>query len=333
MRRRAFTAGALALTTAPATAWAQPAPKTRRIAIASTNLPVQQLTEVGGAPWRAAFYRELRRHGYAEGQNLIVNLWSGGGRADRDEFAREIVASAPEVIFTGEAAGLGPYLLGQTKTIPVVFFGQDPIRIGLVSNIARPGGNMTGVTVDPGGEIVTKHFQLLCEAVPAARRLAYLNIAAIGERDMPFLEKAAAAFKVAFVPIWLDLPASGAAYRAAFAKIAALPADALLVGSSNENNTYPNLIVELAAAGRLPTIHDFPEFARAGGLMNYSANYVALFTIAASYVARILNGEKPGDLPVQQATTFDFIVNLKTARAFGVTLPESIMIRATEVIE
>ncbi len=181
MDRRTFVMGAAAtLVAAPHFALAQDTKK-RRIAVADIRKPPVQLTEAGGLARVVSFYQGLRERGYIVGENLLVDLWSGpqqpgwtGSSADLDQFARDIVASAPEVIFTANGGAFGPNLMRQTKTIPIVFNAQDPIRVGLVTNLAHPGGNLTGTAGDTGREIDSKSMQLLVEAVPSARRIAYV---------------------------------------------------------------------------------------------------------------------------------------------------------------
>ncbi len=335
MDRRTVLAGALLATatvlTAPYLALAQDAAKPR-IAIVNATRPVEELTSTGH-PMYVAFHDELARRGYVEGETVEIERWSGRDWADRDALARAVVASAPDLIYAASGAAIGPHLARATQTIPIVFLGRDPLGYGLVTNLARPGGNVTGISSEPGTEIEGKRLQLIVEAVPSATRVAYLNARwAWGEVE-PRLTQAAAVLGVTIVPVILDPPVDEAAYRRAFDLIAAAGVDALVVGGSQESSSFARLIGELAVAARLPAISPYRDFAEAGGLMTYGVNFPRELRRAAAYVARVLDGENPGDLPVRQPEQFQMIVNLKTAAALGMTIPPKLMIQATEFIE
>ena len=308
------------------------AQEARRIAIVNVSRSVEEFTATGH-PMYAAFHDELARRGYVEGGNLVIERWSGRDRADREALAREVVASAPDLIFAASGAAIGPHLKRATDTIPIVFLGHDPVRYGLVSNLARPGGNITGIASDPGVEFEGKKLELLLRAVPAAARVAYLNASWTWAETEPRLAEAASILGVAIVPVILEVPVSEAAYREAFVTMESLGVDALLVGGSIESNTFARLIAELALAARLPAGYAIRDFTDSGGLMSYGIDCPAEMRRCAAYVARILNGEAPGELPVRQPVSYELILNLTTAQALGLTMPPALLIQATELIE
>ncbi len=331
MDRRTFVAGAAAtLVAAPRFTLAQ---EMRRLAIINAARPVEQMTATGGVSFYEAFHDELKQRGYIEGQNLVVSIWTARGRADRDAVAREVVASQPEIIFASSGGAIGPHVMRATKTIPIVFFTGDPIRRGLVSNLAHPGGNVTGITNVTGDEMEGKRLQFLSEAIPTLEPVAYLTPSHRWEIAGPIIGKAAARLGVTLTPFVVEQPVSEAAYRRAFAAIVNEHQDAVVLGRSNENNAHRDLIIELAANAKLPVIGYDREWTEAGVFMSYGVDLAERGRRCAEYVVRILDGEKPGDLPVQQPTVFEFIINLKTSKALGITLPPAIMIRATEFIE
>jgi putative tryptophan/tyrosine transport system substrate-binding protein len=334
MRRRTFAAGALALAAAPGAARAQTPGRTYRIAVWNIGRPVAELGPEG-APIYRAFFAELRRLGFVEGRNLVVQRYGSEGRtATYESTAREIVDAGRDAIVPN---GIIParLLLALTTTIPVVVPStSDPIASGLVSSLARPAGIVTGFSLDGGNELDGLKLQLLREALPGASRFAWLTTHLLAiSRSLDHLRQAADRLKVELVVQAMPGPFDEPSYRAMFADLLRQSVHAFVVGGSAEHLANAKLIVDGAFATRLPALYPGREFADAGGLMVYGANLADNYRKAAGYVARILNGEKAGDLPFQQPTVFDFVVNLKTAKALGITLPESIMIRATEVIE
>ena len=256
---------AAALLTATNPALAQEKP---RIAIVNVTRPVEELTSTGH-PMYVAFHDELARRGYVEGETVEIERWSGRDWTDRDALARAVVASAPDLIYAASGAAIGPHLAKATQTIPIVFLGRDPLRYGLVTNLARPGGNVTGFSTEPGTEIEGKRLQLIVEAVPSASRVAYLNARWPWGEVEPRLTQAAAVLGVTIVPVLLDPPVDEAAYRRAIAAMTDLQVDALVVGGSQESNAFARLIGGLALSAGLPAIQGLHEFAEAGGLMTY----------------------------------------------------------------
>jgi putative tryptophan/tyrosine transport system substrate-binding protein len=334
INRRTFTAGALALAAAPFTARAQAPARTYRIALWHTAEPVSNMVANGNYRYHALL-QELRRLGLVEGRNLIVDHYSGEGRTETyPSIARTIVASNPDVIIPNGDI-LSRLVMNLTSRIPIVCPGLgDPAGTGLVQSLARPGSNLTGFTVSAGNQMLGLRLQILKEMVPNTKRLAYLATQLAYFPDQArVLRESAAALEVEFVEVVMSGVYDEANYRGAFGELVRRRVDAVLVSGSSEHTTHRQLVVDLAAASRLPTMYAYRDFTEVGGLISYGPNNADNYRKAAGYTVRILNGEKPGDLPVQQPTVFDFIVNLKTAKALGMTIPETIMIRATEVIE
>jgi putative tryptophan/tyrosine transport system substrate-binding protein len=332
IRRRNFVTGALALAAVPFAARAQQV-RTARIALASPGNVAEDMVEGGQADY-AAFLVEMRRLGYQEGVNLVVERHGGRGRADPYvSLAREIVASQPDVI-VARSTPLIAALKAATTTIPIVASINDPVASGLVASLARPGGNITAFTGDAGPELHGKVLELLRDSVPGASRLAYLESRALWEGPGGTMIRAGVErLGATLVPVIIDPPLDERAYREAFALIARERVDAVYVGNASENIAAIGLIAELAYAARLPGSHLFSAFPRAGGLMSYGPDLVANWRGMAGYVDRILKGQSPATLPVQLPREFHFVVNLKTARSLGLTIPERMLAIATEVIE
>jgi putative tryptophan/tyrosine transport system substrate-binding protein len=332
MRRREFTAGVL-LAAAAWPAWAQQRATPRRIAIFHPAIPVTLLTETGGgSAWRA-FFRELRRLGYVEGQNLIIERYSAEGHHERyADIARQIVTSNPELIVTGT----NPVVLAfraATGAIPVVAFMVDPLKAGLVASLARPGGNLTGITLDPGIELWGKRLELLKEAIPSTARAFFLAMRDGWEDSFgQALQDIGQRLGISLTAV---LPQAGtpAEMERVFAAMAERRPDAVLV--SGEGDLYANrqLIVELAEKHRLPTMCPYRDYVDAGGLMAYTVDLAELLRRMASDVHQILNGTKPGDIPIYQPTKFELLINRKTAKALGLNLPQALLSRADEMID
>src|SRR5262245_20797395 len=327
MKRREFIAGLLvAASLRPARAQ-QPA-KVYRIAYVTIAIPIAEITETSSLRYVRAFFHELRRFGYIEGRNLIVERYP----AERPtvELARDVLRSKPDVIFS-----LGPWtgFLKPLTTIPIVAF-LDSRLLGLVASLAHPGGNMTGVSIDAGFEIVTKRLELLKETFPQASRVG--GLAARGSGRNPYreqLQEAAQRLGLLLLDPRLEGTLQETEYRRFFEVMAQEHADSLLVGLAAESWAHRRLIVELAEKNRLPAIYPFRGYFEAGGLMAYSADFGELWPRAAGYIAQILNGASPGDIPIYQATKFELLINVKAASAIGLTIPPSLLARADEVIE
>ena len=284
------------------------------------------------APFTAAFRQGLGDAGYVEGRNVAIEYrWAEGHEDRQPALAADLVGRKVDAIVT---VGVSAARLAKeaSSTIPVVFFtGGDPVADGLVASLARPGGNMTGVTVF-GAELNPKRLELLSELVPRARAVAVLvnpnSTNAEGlSRD---LQEAARA--KAMQPHLLRA-GSETEIDAAFASLARAKPKALIVTSNPLFFSRREQIVALAARGSVPTIYYRREFVAAGGLIGYGASYATGYRQVGVYAGKILAGAKPADLPVQQPTVFELVINLQTAKALGLTVPQSLLARADEVIE
>jgi putative ABC transport system substrate-binding protein len=333
MNRRRFIGASAAIIAVPRTTRAQESVRTRRLALLGFTVPAHALTEATSRELRE-FFGELRRLGYQEGKNLVVERRSIEGDVTRSPvLAREIVALRPDVILTYENR-LTAALQAATKTIPIVTIVADPVHFGFAASLARPGGNITGFTIDGGAQILGKHFALLREVVPAQSKVGYLTAREFWEGKVGTdWREAVGRSGLAAVSAALEYPVSEAEYRHVFARMARDRPDFLYIGGISENVMYRQLIANLAADVRLPTFCPLRALAQAGALMAYSAKVGDLMRGAAGYVARILSGANPAELPFQQPTTFELVVNLKTAKRLGLELSPSLLLQADEIIE
>jgi putative ABC transport system substrate-binding protein len=323
----------IGLLAAPLAAEAQPTKKVYRIAVVHPSESVADMTEAKDPNFRA-FFAELRRLGYVEGQNLVVERRSGEGRPARfPELAREVVQLQPDLIFV-ISARMARAFQAATTTIPTVGITPDPIFEKLVASLARPGGNLTGFSVEAGEELIGKNVEILKEAVPRASRVALLTPQA--DWEMPYglvMRRVGARVGMTVIGALLSDPIQEPEFRRAFAAMVRDRVDTLIVADSAENFTHRQIIVTLAAQARLPAIYPFREFVDVGGLMSYSVDFAAMFRDAAGYVDRIFKGANPGDLPYQLPTKVPLVINLKTAKALGLTIPPAVLARADEVIQ
>ena len=332
MKRREFIglacgASVLAATTSRA-AWAVEPQKMYRLAILNpTSRPVSEQTENSRVNYWREFFHELRELGYIEGNNLVVDRFSGEGRSDRyPELAREAAARNPNVIFA-----ITHWMVDPASAIPVVVITSDPVQVGLVTSMARPGGNITGVSVDAGFEVWEKRLQLFREVVPTISKLAILNAQKNAEAPLMQGTVEKAGLGVAG-PFYVN-KGSDDEYREVFATMSRSRADALFIDDSPEHITKRQLIGELAAKYRLPAIFPYRSLVEAGGLMSYGIDLVEIFRQAARDIGQILNGANPADIPFYQPTKFELVINLKAAKEIGLTLSEPLLARADEVIE
>jgi putative ABC transport system substrate-binding protein len=320
----------LSLILVPLAAEAQPPTKIARIGYL-TN------ADVATAPHhlREAFLKGLGDLGYVEGRNLVIEYRSAEGKVERlPALAAELVSLKVDVI----VATATPQTLAvkqATKTIPIVFTAlADPVTSGLVTSLARPGGNVTGVSF-LAPELVSKRFELLKQAVPGVRRVAFLwqpgDVPERTAKDM--LKGAELAARALGLRLQLVEARGPADFDRAFSEMTRERADALSVLTSARLFTERRRLAELAEKNRLPAVYPWREGADAGGLMAYGPNVADLYRRAATYVDKILKGAKPADLPVEQPTKFELIINLKTAKALGLTIPQSILTRADEIIQ
>jgi putative tryptophan/tyrosine transport system substrate-binding protein len=334
MKRREF----ITLLGGAAAAWplaarAQQA-NVHRIAVVRPSGSVADLTEAGGNPSYRALFNELRRLGYVERQNLIVERYSGEGQQQRyAELAREVVRTKPDLI----VAASTPLVLifkAATDTIPIVGTMADPVAMGVVSNLARPGGNVTGISVDAGLEIWAKRLQILQEVVPTAEKVGYLNLRSSWDLAQgKALQDAARQLRIALSGPPLEQPIQETEYRRVLEAMSHQHLDGLVVSDIADNFTYRRLIVSLAEIARLPTIYPYRAYFEEGGLMVYGSDLTALYRRVASYIDQILKGAKPAEIPIYLEAKFELLINLKAAKALGLTVPTSLLVRADEVIE
>jgi len=285
---------------------------------------------------RETFLQGLRDLGYVEGRNLVIEYREAEGKADRlPALAAELVALKVDVILAGGST-LGARVAKQaTSTIPIVFAAVgDPVESGLVTSLARPDGNVTGLS-SLAPELVGKRLELLTQAVPGVSRVAVLWFpGALGERtDKVMLREAEAAARGLGVRLQFAEARDPADFDRAFSDMTSAHAGALTLLPSNPFLREHRRLVDLAAKNRLPAVYTSREFVDAGGLMSYGANQPDLFRRAATYVDKILKGAKPGDLPVEQPRKFELVINLKAAKALGLTIPLSVLGRADHIIE
>jgi putative tryptophan/tyrosine transport system substrate-binding protein len=327
MNRRTFLTGLGAVLAAPRAAEAQQTGKTARIGVLEMGQPPS-----GRSPTREGFREQLRELGYVEGLNLVIESRYAEARAERlPDLAAELVRLKVDVIVAGGTPA--PLAAKQaTSTIPIVMAAAgDPIRTGLVTSLARPGGNVTGLsTFTP--ELAAKRLQLLKEVVPGVSRVAILWNAAnpFTMANMRETEAAARTLGVHAQSLEVRGPAD---FDNALPAAISGQAGALIVVDDPLTCSHQKRIGDFTSKNRLPAIYGFKECAGAEGLMSFGASLVDLYRRAAIFVDKILKGAKPGDLPVEQPTKFEFVINLKTAKALGLTIPPSLLLRADQVIE
>ncbi len=342
MRRRDFMAGSAATAAVGVAGWpvcaeinaGSPVPK--RIALVHPNLPPEQLTSSGRRGFKA-YFQELDRLGYIEGKNLIVERYSVLGRHGRtEEIARAIVGSRPDLILAMSGA-LTRALKPLTATIPILAITADPVAGGIVTDMAKPGGNITGVSTDAGLEIYSKRFQFLVET---ARRLANVRFLTTTTSHWLWETKAGGALRdaagragISIDAALVSTPVDQAAYEQIFEAMERDHVDGLIVNDAGDHATYRQLIADLAARYRLPAIYPYREFVDAGGLLSYGIDLVDLFRRLAVLTNEVLRGAKPGDIPYYQMTKFDLVLNRATARSLGLDFPPILLATANDVIE
>lgn len=282
-----------------------------------------------------AFLQGLRERGYVEGRNILIEYRDAEGKLDRlPALAANLATLNVDVIFAPATA----HVLAAkpaTSTIPIVFADvSDPIALGLVKSLARPGGNMTGLT-NQNPELMAKWFQLITQTVPRGSRFGFLYQPGIVPQgfETSFLAQAASAAKTLDVRLQLVAVHTADDFDKAFFDLVSARADGLVVWAGSMFILERKRIVDLADRNRLPAIYSFPEFVADGGLMSYSTNIADNFRRAAGYVDKILKGAKPADLSVEQPTKFQFAINRITAKKLGLSIPPSLLLQADQVIE
>ena len=332
MRRREFIAFMGLGVMLPLSARAQQSTKAYRIAILHPLWPVAELTDRSSNRYWRELFQEIRRLGYVEGQNLVIERYSGEGRPELyPKLARDVANTNPNLILAFTDRTVVP-LKEVTSTIPIVAMTRDPVGLDLVPSMSRPGGNITGVSIDAGSDLWDKRLELFREVVPTISKLAMLSLRQ--SFDAVSMQAAAEKAGIAIVgPSFLE-DASEAEYRRVFAFMSQEGADALFIDSSPELITKAQLIGELAKKYRLPAIYPFRSYIEdGGGLMAYGVDFVELFHQVARSIDKILKGAKPGDIPYYQPTKFELVINQKAAKDLGLVIPESLLARADEVIE
>jgi putative ABC transport system substrate-binding protein len=328
MERRTFVAVmAGGLLAAPLAAEAQPSGKVYRIGLLEYSTP-----DAARQAWWNAFRQRMRELGYGEGQNVTFEpRWAQDDTDRLSKLAAELVGLKVDVIVTA-ASTSALAAKRATATIPIVMAtGADPVAVGLVASLRQPGGNVTGMT-SINSELAAKRLDLLKTLAPRASRIAMLW----DERDAGSrlgVQETEAAAKTAGLTIQTVPVGNASGLEAVFATVVRGGAGALIIISTSRLFSYRKRLAELAVKHRLPTVVGFREFAEAGCLASYGTDYPDLFRRAATFVDKILKGAKAADLPIEQPTKFELVINLKTAKALGLTIPPSLLGRADDVIQ
>jgi putative ABC transport system substrate-binding protein len=328
MRRRTFIAGLGTAATWAAMAPAQEPEQVRRVGV----LLGLTADDPEGKARLMAFLSALRGSGWSEGHNLQILARYTNGDADRARvYAVELAALAPDAILTSGASTLGS-IVQIIRTVPVVFVGAaDPVGAGFIDSLALPGGNVTGFT-SYEYSMSGKWLELLKEVAPNVKRVAVLRDPTIsaGTGQFGAIQTAAPSFAVELTPVNVRDPTE---IERAIAAFAPAGKGGLIVTTSARVLSHRNLIIALAARHKLPAVYYARFWVDSGGLASYGPDYLDQYRRAASYVDRILRGEKPADMPVQAPTKYDLVINLRTAKALGLTIESSLLARADEVIE
>jgi ABC-type uncharacterized transport system substrate-binding protein len=336
MRRRQFLHGFGSAAIAwPLVARAQQQPaKMKRLAMVHPSDPVASFVPSYSRPYRV-FFDELSRLGFVEGKNLVVERYSAAGQPDRfPQLAYDVVDTHPDVIFS-MSGSTGLAFKAATTTIPIVTTSSDPLAQGLVSNIAKPGENLTGTAINAGLEIWGKRIALLKETLPKLSNLCVLAQTRKGWEG-PFnseVRQAAKAVSTALNAVVFDGKFDEAEYQRVFAALEQDRPDAFIVLSYPVHLTNRVTIVELAAKHRLPAMYPYSEFVEVGGLMSYSSDLTELLRSTGNQIGQILNGTNPGDIPFSQVTRYELSLNLKTAKSLGLEFPATLLASADVVIE
>jgi putative ABC transport system substrate-binding protein len=336
MRRRELIAlvGVLtALAAWPLVAHAQQPQRMKRLAMVNPALKPEDM-RIGGDPNYSIIFEEMKRLGYVEGKNLIVDRYSAEGRFDRfPEIARDAVTTQPDIILSASTR-MALAVQSQTRTIPVVAWMTDPVAVGIASSLAHPGGNFTGVSVDAGSELGTKSLQLFSEAVGKLSNVRLLATRATWELpNSKIVSEAAAKMNIPFRLEPLHSPINEAEYRRAFDAMQRDHVDGVMISSEPEHSTNGQLLGRLAQEYRIPAICAYSNSVEAGALMSYALDLKAGAPRVAAQIVEILNGGKPAEMPFFQQTHWDLVINLKAAKELGLEIPAGLVARADRVIE
>jgi putative ABC transport system substrate-binding protein len=325
MQRREFLAGVAALVSVnrPFGAHAQQAARRPRVGILIYSTPDRD-------PSTRAFLEGLRQLGYVDGQNVTIEYRYAQGQPERlPELAADLVRSKPDVIFA-LGGDVTPHVAKATQTIPIVYaMSPDPVLLGLAASLGKPGGNSTGVTF-LSDQLAAKRLETFREAAPRLSRVGVVRDPSHADNEMPVAQRAARALKLELQAVEIREPAD---IDRALAAAKQANVDGLYIVSSRQTTTNVQRIVEFANRERLPLVGGWGGWVQAGGLMSYGPNVADMVRQASTYVDKVLKGVKPGDLPIQQPTRFELLVNLKTAKALGLNIPDSFLLRAEKVIE
>jgi putative tryptophan/tyrosine transport system substrate-binding protein len=334
MRRREFFTLLGGAATWSFAARAQQTAKTHHIALVHPSVSTADMSESGGNQNYAALFRELRRLGYIEGVNLVVARYSGEGREERfPELCQEIARTKPDVL-VASSSRLALSCKAATATVPIVAAMADPVPSGLVVNIARPEGNITGVSSEAGSEIWGKRLQILREVVPTASKVGFLGSHQIwSQPPVDELRRTAQHLGISLLGPPMETPFEGEEYRRVLAAMAQEHVDGVIIGDQPEHATHKQLIIDLVRAAKLPAVFPYREDSLIGALIAYGSSTPDTYRRLATYIDQILKGAQPGDLPIYLTSKFDLLINLTTAKALGISIPPSLLVRADEVIE
>jgi len=334
MRRREFLIVSAMLASGTQRAFAQQVGPKKRLALVHPSTKTADMRMSGADDGFTIYLRELERLGYVEGINLIIERYSAEGQPERyGDLAREVVGAHPDLIAVSGTA-LAARFKAATSTIPISALTGDPIRFGLVSSLAHPGGNITGVSFDAGTELWGKRLEILAEVAPRLRRAAFVGPrAALDGAGGKATREAAARLGIDLVDASVATPVNEQAYRNTFETIGRDPPDGLVFTADFESYPLRQFLVELVKQSGLPAIFTLREQAAVGGLMSYAADLKSPLRASAGQAAEILRGGNPAEMPYIQATRFELVINLKTAKALGLTVPPTLLARADEVIE
>src|SRR4051794_19892797 len=332
-RRRDFFIGSCACTLNGAAASAQSVQQSHRVAFVHSALPTERLLEKTGPFWVQRFFQELRRAGFVEGENLRIERFSAMGSQERHALVAQQIAAYRPTLIVANSNLLIRTLRAATGEVPIIGILGDPLSYRTVSNLARPEGSITGVSIDAGLEVTGKRLQVLKEVKPEIRTVASLAIPADWEgAGGDHLRRAAHDLGVTVHKLAPESN-SGTGIRQAFQALQKHQPDALLVSASGEWIAIQESIVEFAREHNLPAIYPYRDFVEVGGLMAYAPDLAEMALHLATTTARFLRGARAEDVPIQQATKFALIVNLATAKALDLTIPPTLLARADEVIE
>jgi putative ABC transport system substrate-binding protein len=323
MHRRGFVAGALGMLVAPCVVGAQPAGKVARLGVLLFSTPATD-------PNLPAFLAGMRDLGYVEGRNLALEYCYAEGRPERVSDLALQIASLKRDVVVVLGGDMVPFMRNAAGTLPVVMLtSQDPVEAGVVASFARPGGNLTGVAF-VSSETAGKRLQFLKETAPSLTRVAVLWSPDHPDGEYRNTETSARRLGIHIQSLEVRGPGE---FDAAFQAATRERAEALMVVSSRLMNSNRSRVLEFASKQRLPLVTGWGPWARAGSLMSYGPNLDILVRRAATHVDKILKGAKPADLPIEQPTKFELVVNLKTAKALGLTIPPPLLLQADQVIE